>query len=733
MRNSKAELSRRSVLAGMGVAIAGGVVATPSAFAATTTSSGVATTTAVDSTALADNHNPFDASSGALTVMLPTGQVPGTRVSVEKVDSSANTVTLSGNVRGIPGSTIPLVWQHQSIELVADSLGSWWPIAGHNTKSSLDAAYAIVVNGNLYSSLSDALTAGVGKTVYVPSDYAATITSAITIPASTRLIFGTGSTLSVPNATVSGVFILSDGSTLIGNGLVVDGGGPKSTDARGIYADSVANVTVEDVTIQNWHGDAIQLRSTDRTRISNCYINNVTRTNSFYGQGIRLTNSGSGVSTTNAVISGCHVRNCQGSGIQCDGQWNSSSWRTTGAKVQGCTITACTAHDNTCAGIWINAGMRCSISDCHADNNGDYGIGYEFSQESVITGCTASGNTTFGVALFQTNDRCVISNCTASANRTHGIIVKYLGQISGDTASTDSVIADCNVYNNALVGISLENVVRTRVTGCNSSNNINGVALTNTGDTTIEACELFGNSSMGVRLYSNNSYTQIDSCKITRSGVNGIEIDSPNNANTHISSCMFQGNVYSSGNAILITTGASDTSIIGCTFLNNLHSIYGAVGSALVEIIGCKFKGHTTFSVRALGVKDWRVTGNTFDEANSIALDLSDNAGTSGARLIVQDNIIKSGVNALKISAGSGVSTSNYYVVADNTLIGPRPLVYSAMGSTAGVEFRGGGSGSPEGAIYGIRGSIYRRTDGGAKTTLYVKEAGVGSTGWIGK
>jgi hypothetical protein len=37
MRNSKAELSRRSVLAGLGVAIAGGVVATPSAFAATTT------------------------------------------------------------------------------------------------------------------------------------------------------------------------------------------------------------------------------------------------------------------------------------------------------------------------------------------------------------------------------------------------------------------------------------------------------------------------------------------------------------------------------------------------------------------------------------------------------------------------------------------------------------------------------------------------------------------------
>jgi hypothetical protein len=40
MRNSKAEVSRRSVLAGVGVAIAGGVIATPPASAATNTSTG---------------------------------------------------------------------------------------------------------------------------------------------------------------------------------------------------------------------------------------------------------------------------------------------------------------------------------------------------------------------------------------------------------------------------------------------------------------------------------------------------------------------------------------------------------------------------------------------------------------------------------------------------------------------------------------------------------------------
>jgi hypothetical protein len=30
-------------------------------------------------------------------------------------------------------------------------------------------------------------------------------------------------------------------------------------------------------------------------------------------------------------------------------------------------------------------------------------------------------------------------------------------------------------------------------------------------------------------------------------------------------------------------------------------------------------------------------------------------------------------------------------------------------------------------------GSLYSRTDGGAATTLYVKQSGAGNTGWVGK
>lgn len=43
------------------------------------------------------------------------------------------------------------------------------------------------------------------------------------------------------------------------------------------------------------------------------------------------------------------------------------------------------------------------------------------------------------------------------------------------------------------------------------------------------------------------------------------------------------------------------------------------------------------------------------------------------------------------------------------------------------------GNGTPEGAVAANVGSTFRRADGGAGTSLYVKETGTGNTGWIGK
>lgn len=43
------------------------------------------------------------------------------------------------------------------------------------------------------------------------------------------------------------------------------------------------------------------------------------------------------------------------------------------------------------------------------------------------------------------------------------------------------------------------------------------------------------------------------------------------------------------------------------------------------------------------------------------------------------------------------------------------------------------GAGSPESVVTGPVGALFMRTDGGAGTTLYVKESGTGNTGWVAK
>jgi hypothetical protein len=43
------------------------------------------------------------------------------------------------------------------------------------------------------------------------------------------------------------------------------------------------------------------------------------------------------------------------------------------------------------------------------------------------------------------------------------------------------------------------------------------------------------------------------------------------------------------------------------------------------------------------------------------------------------------------------------------------------------------GTGTPEAAVTAGVGSIYRRLNGGAGTSLYVKESGTGNTGWVAK
>lgn len=77
-----------------------------------------------------------------------------------------------------------------------------------------------------------------------------------------------------------------------------------------------------------------------------------------------------------------------------------------------------------------------------------------------------------------------------------------------------------------------------------------------------------------------------------------------------------------------------------------------------------------------------------------------------------------------------------FYTDTDRIFGVPPAQWQAAYGVTGGVRSRPAdlsGTGTPEGTIAAPVGSTYRREDGGAGTSLYVKESGAGNTGWVAK
>lgn len=120
-------------------------------------------------------------------------------------------------------------------------------------------------------------------------------------------------------------------------------------------------------------------------------------------------------------------------------------------------------------------------------------------------------------------------------------------------------------------------------------------------------------------------------------------------------------------------------------------------------------------------------------------------ANTNGSVDFVKDTTTGAffrvdGVNVAKIdntvirpatSGGLGLGTATFP-------FGPSRFTTAILGtarfdSSANGPFISAGAGTPEGSVSAPIGSLFMRTDGGASTTLYVKQTGTGNTGWAAK
>lgn len=102
------------------------------------------------------------------------------------------------------------------------------------------------------------------------------------------------------------------------------------------------------------------------------------------------------------------------------------------------------------------------------------------------------------------------------------------------------------------------------------------------------------------------------------------------------------------------------------------------------------------------------------------ALGLGGAAGAAGSLTATAGAAFGSDV----VVTGADVHARLFRITTGCCLIGP---------PGDGTLFIRWGAGTPEASIAGNVGSLWLRTDGGASTTLYIKESGTGTTGWIAK
>ena len=171
--------------------------------------------------------------------------------------------------------------------------------------------------------------------------------------------------------------------------------------------------------------------------------------------------------------------------------------------------------------------------------------------------------------------------------------------------------------------------------------------------------------------------------------------------------------IQSNGTSVCKFTSSSGLSIFS---FGNLQ-IGADTGEAHIGVSGTRYLAVFGGGSPAVSVKNGAVFG--FASNNS-----------SNDVMLVRD---AANVLALKNSTTAqefrvyGTTTGSKYLSAKHD--GTNGIITDS-GSSNVIRW---GTGTPEGSVTAPVGSLYLRKDGGASTTLYIKESGSGNTGWIAK
>lgn len=180
-----------------------------------------------------------------------------------------------------------------------------------------------------------------------------------------------------------------------------------------------------------------------------------------------------------------------------------------------------------------------------------------------------------------------------------------------------------------------------------------------------------------------------------------------------------------------ITIGAVTLNATEAGFIDGVTAGTAAASKAVVLDASLDTSGMRNLTLTSAGSVAWGSRGSITASADGV-FGLLNAAGTSFGRLTFGGTT--SSFPAIKRSNANLearlADDSDYAQLLTK-------YTYASGGvfflNTAGTLFIQSGTGSPEGVVSAIVGALFLRTNGGANTTLYVKESGVGNTGWVAK
>ena len=214
-------------------------------------------------------------------------------------------------------------------------------------------------------------------------------------------------------------------------------------------------------------------------------------------------------------------------------------------------------------------------------------------------------------------------------------------------------------------------------------------------------------------------------CQVVRSATTGIRLDTGLAAGTMFNQCHVWGS-----QAIAWDIRTTGTQMIGCIGEGS-SSVQCILDAQTIRMVGCQFFGigvgdtSTALQVGDTGTGAYPSDCIVEAQLTSVnkCIDVQREGGYNKFDLVTKP---KSG-GTVGIAAGTFQSSDTVLHRSDG--IASSGMLQLTGGPTVRV-----GTGAPGGVVAGYIGDLYLRSDGGASTTLYVKESGAGtSAGWVGK